>query len=120
MKRSKTVKEYIANSSPEGIKIMNNLRSIIKSTVPEVEERIAWNVPNYTYHGVLCGFAAYTKLISFGVDSSGLSTADRDELKKLGYKTGKATIQIKYEQSVPEKLIKKAILSSAKNNKSKD
>ena len=120
MKKSKTVREYIANSSPEGVKIMNKLRAIIKSTVPEVEERIAWNVPNYTYHGVLCGFAAYTKHISFGVGSSGLSAAERDELKKQGYKTGKATIQIKFEQSVPEKLIKKVILSSAKNNKSKD
>ena len=120
MKKSKTVKEYIANSSPEGVKIMNKLRAIIKSTIPEVEERIAWNVPNYTYHGVLCGFAAYTKHISFGVGASALSAAERDELKKQGYKTGKATIQIKLEQRVPENLIKKVILSRAKNTKSQD
>ena len=120
MEKPKTVKEYIANASPEGVKIMNKLRSIIKSTVPEVEERIAWNVPNYTYHGILCGFAAYTNHISFGVGSSGLSAADRDEFNNQGYTTGKATIQIKFEQSVPEKLIKKVILSGAKNNKSKE
>jgi len=98
---------------------MNKLRAIIKSTVPTAEERIAWNVPNYKYHGVLCGFAAFAKHISFGVGSSGLSAAERDELKKHGYRTGKATIQIKFEQRVPEKLIRKAIRSSARKNKSK-
>jgi uncharacterized protein YdhG (YjbR/CyaY superfamily) len=120
MEKPKTVKEYIANASPEGIKIMHKLRAIIKSTVPEAEERIAWNVPNYTYHGILCGFAAYTNHISFGVGSSGLSAEDRDAFKKQGYKTGKGTVQIKFDQRVPEKLIKKVILVSENINKSKD
>ncbi len=43
MKKAQAVDEYIANAEEESRPIMEELRKIIKSTVPKAEERIAWN-----------------------------------------------------------------------------
>jgi len=61
-----TVEEYITHSDPDARPIMNQLREIITSTIPEVEEKISWGVPFYRHHGPLGGFAVYQQHISFG------------------------------------------------------
>ncbi|NHJ12027.1 MAG: DUF1801 domain-containing protein, partial [Candidatus Thorarchaeota archaeon] len=53
------VDSYIANSDKEARPILEELRKIVQSTIPEAEEGISWNVPFYKYHGELVGFAAY-------------------------------------------------------------
>ncbi|MBJ7881924.1 iron chaperone [Gelidibacter salicanalis] len=119
MKKSKNVDEYIANSTEDSQSIMEELRNIITSTVPEAEERIAWNVPNYKLHGVLTGFAAYTKHVSLGFSESGLSDDERKLFEDKGYKTGKGTVQIKFDQEVPSRIIKQILKSHAKMNVAK-
>ena len=114
MKNAKDVDEYIANSAKEARSVMEEIRKIIKSTVPEAEERIAWNVPNYKLHGVLAGFAAYTKHVSLGFSENGLSDEERKSFEDKGYKTGKGTVQIKFDQEVPKKIIEKALKSHSK------
>ena len=119
MKKAKNVKEYIAGSPEESRSIMEELRKIIKSTVPEAEERIAWNVPNYKLNGVLTGFAAYTKHISLGFSEGGLSDDERKLFEDKGYKTGKGTVQIKFDQEVPSNIIRQVLKSHAKMNVAK-
>lgn len=119
MQKAKDVTEYISNSNEKGHLIMEELRKIIKATVPEAEERIAWNVPNYKYYGILTGFAAYTKHISIGFSEGGLSTEERALFEKKGYTTGKGTVQIKFDQKVPTKLIAQVLRSHAKSNEAK-
>ena len=114
MKKAKIVNEYIKNSPKESHKIMNELREIIKSTVPEAEERIAWNVPNYKLNGVLTGFAVYSKHVSLGFSEGGLTDEERKLFEENGHKTGKATVQIKFNQEVPVEIIKKTLRSHAK------
>lgn len=116
MKKAKTVDEYIANSAEESRKIMEELREIIKSTVPEAEERIAWNVPNYKLNGVLTGFAVYSKHISLGFSEGGLSEEERKLFEDKGYKTGKGTVQIKFNQDVPTKIIEQILKFHKKLN----
>lgn len=113
MKTAEDVKEYIANSAEEARSIMEELREIIKNTVPEAEERIAWNVPNYKMNKVLTGFAVYSKHVSLGFSENGLTDEERKMFESAGYKTGKATVQIKFNQIVPSELIKKVLVSHA-------
>ena len=119
MKKAQTVDEYIANSEEKSQTIMEQLREIIKTTVPEAEERIAWNVPNYKLNGVLTGFAVYSKHVSLGFGEGGLSDEERKEFENQGYKTGKGTIQIKFDQEVPTKTIKETLKTHAKLNSEK-
>lgn len=115
--KPRDVDSYIANSASEARLIMEKLREIIKSTVPEAEEGISWNVPIYKYHGILAGFSLSKQHVSFGVDS--LKEKDRETLKEKHYKTGKKTIQIRFGQKVPEALIQKILKAQAVINEVK-
>ena len=44
---------------------LQQLRRIISETVPEAEETIQYNMPYYTYHGMLCAFASQKNYMSF-------------------------------------------------------
>ncbi|MCE7744780.1 MAG: DUF1801 domain-containing protein [Candidatus Heimdallarchaeota archaeon] len=117
--KPKEVDSYIANSSIEARPIIKELREIIKSTIPEVEEGISWNVPFYKYHGEFVGFAAYKNHVSFGFGVGVLQSQDRKMLEEKGYKLGKGTMQIKFDQKVPTTTIKKILKAKAKMNEAK-
>lgn len=118
MSKPETVDAYIAHSAGEARPIMEELREIITSTIPEAEEGISWNVPIYKYHGILAGFDAAMHHVSFGADA--LQGKDREVLEEKGYKTGKKTIQIRFGQKVPAAVIKKILKEQAKMNKVKN
>lgn len=112
--KPKDVQSYIANSVAEARPIMNELREVITSTIPDAEEVISYNVPMYKYYGILVGFDAFKNHVTFGADA--LNDRDRELLKEKGYKTGKKTIQIKFDQKVPVVPIKKIVMRQAKIN----
>lgn len=114
MDKPKDVDSYIANSNENARPVMEELRIIITSTVPVAEECISWNVPIYKYHGILAGFSVAKNHVSLGVDT--LQAKDREALEEKGYKTGKKTIQIKFDQKVPTELIQKILKEQAKIN----
>ena len=116
MAKPKDVDSYIANSASEARPILEELRKVIKSTVPDVEEGISWGVPFYRYHGALAGFAAYKNHVSFGVGADVLQGNDRETLEKKGYKTGKKTIQIRFGQEVPTTAIEQILAAIAQTN----
>lgn len=109
-----TIEEFISNAPEESREIMIDLKNLIEATEPRAEGGISWNVPLYKYHGVLAGFSLAKKHVSFGIDS--LTTEIREILKKKGYKTGKKTIQIKFDQEVPEVEIKQLIEEQVRLN----
>jgi len=120
MKKSKDVDSYIVNSSIEARPILKEIREIIKSTIPEAEEGISWGVPIYKYYGIIGGFAVYKTHISFGFGGGVLKSKDREILEKKGYKLGKGTMQIKFNQKVPTKVIKQILKTKAEMNEKKD
>ena len=115
---AKDVDVYIASSGREARPKLEEIRKIIKSTIPKVEEGISWGVPFYKYHGVLVGFAAFKNHVSFGF-AAVLQSKDREMLEKKGYITGKKTIQIKFDQKVPTTAIKQILKAKAKMNEAK-
>ncbi|HKI44128.1 MAG TPA: DUF1801 domain-containing protein [Balneolales bacterium] len=115
---AKDVDAYIAGASKDARSHLKALREIIQTTIPEVEETISWGVPFYKYHGQLGGFAVYKNHVSFGI-AGDLQNEDRQKLEKDGYKTGKKTIQIQFDQKVPATMIKQVLLTQVKMNNTK-
>ena len=112
------VDSYIASSEPEARPTLNELRKLIKSTIPKAEESISWGVPFYKYHGLLAGFAVFKNHVSFGL-AFVLESKDREKLTEKGYITGKKTVQIKFDQKVPTTVITQILKTKAKMNEAK-
>jgi uncharacterized protein YdhG (YjbR/CyaY superfamily) len=114
----KNVDAYIASSPEETRPHLKELRKIITSTIPNVEEGISWGVPFYKYHGVLAGFAPFTNHVDFGL-AFVLESKERKMLEEKGYTTGKKTIKIRFDQKIPTTVIKQIIKAKAKSNVAK-
>jgi uncharacterized protein YdhG (YjbR/CyaY superfamily) len=112
---AKDVDEYIVNMSPEAQPHLKELRKVIKAAVPKAEESIAWGVPFYKYNGLLGGFSAFTKHVSFGF-APVIEDKVRTKLEKAGYKTGSKTIQIQFDQKIPVAAITQIVKEQAKWN----
>ena len=95
-----------------------SLRAIIKSTIPEAEKGISWNVPFYKYGSALTGLAVYKNHVSFGVTEE-IQSENRKTLETNGFKTGKKTTRIGLEQKVPEAAIKQVLKTQATKNESR-
>lgn len=112
-----SVEEYIASAPAHARPTLERLRKAILSAVPEAQEGISWGVPFYRHHGLLAGFAAYERHASFGL-AFVLPESIRQRLEKLGYRTGKKTFQIRYDQDVPTSIVEALVKSKATENES--
>lgn len=101
MTQPETVDSYVANASKEARPVLEELREIIRSTIPEADEGIEYNVPFYRFHGDHVGFTEFKNHATFGIGADALQSEDRQSLEKKGYQTGKETIQITYDQEIP-------------------
>lgn len=115
---AENVDEYITNAPKEAQVKLNEIRALIKSTIPQAEESISWGVPFYKYHGLLAGFSTFKNHISFGL-AFVLDSKDREMLAEKGYITGKKIIQIKFDQKIPVAEIKQILTVKAKTNEIK-
>lgn len=116
MNKPENVDVYIADADIAAQPIMNELRKIITTTIPAVEEGISYNVPFYKYYGQFVGFSVAKKHVSFGYGSDIVGDEERVMLENQGYKLGKGTLQIKFDQSVPVEAIKQILIEKAKRN----
>jgi uncharacterized protein len=114
--KPKDVDAYVAGAAEAARPILEELRRIVTSIVPDAEERIAWGVPFYRHHGALAGFAVYTAHVSFGSGGADLSAGDREALEAMGYATGKKTVQIRFGQDVPAEAIARIVTAQAAAN----
>jgi uncharacterized protein YdhG (YjbR/CyaY superfamily) len=117
---AKTVAEYISAAPKESRAHLRKIRAAVRSAVSKAEEEISWGKPYYKYHGVLGGFDALKKHISFEIWDDKLPGKERKILEEKGYKTGQRTFQIRYDQEVPTAVIKSLIKARAKKNQVKN
>ena len=115
---AENVDSYIAHADADARPILEELRTIVRSAVPGADETISWGVPFYRHHGALGGYAAYKKHVSFGSDSD-LQAKDREALERAGYKTGKKTISIAFDQKVPAAAIRRIVKTQARLNEAR-
>ncbi len=116
---AKTVDQYISNAPIEARPKLNELRKLVKSTIPKAEENISWGIPFYKYKGMLGGYSAFKKHVSFGLGGPRLEQKDLEALEKNGYVTGSKIIQIKFDQKIPITIIQKLLKSQAALNEAK-
>lgn len=60
------VDAYIANAAPFARPILVKLRKVFHKGSPKLEEKIKWGCPSFEYKGMVCGFAAFKKHVSWG------------------------------------------------------
>jgi len=64
---SEKVDEYIARSEPFVRPILNHFRNLIHRTIPDVEERMRWNMPHFVVEGsAICYMAAFKRHVATG------------------------------------------------------
>jgi uncharacterized protein YdeI (YjbR/CyaY-like superfamily) len=64
--KDKRIDAYIAKSADFAKPILTYVRALVHETCPDAEETLKWGHPSFTYHGILCGFAAFKEHAAFG------------------------------------------------------
>lgn len=99
-----TIDEYIESQDESIRERLREIRSIIRSAIPEAEERMSWSMPTYWKGNNLIHFAASKKHL--GLYPGGEATAVfADEL--AGFDVSKGTIRLPYSKELPEDLIRR-------------
>ena len=93
---------------------LQQLRRIILETVPGAEETIQYNMPYYTYHGMLCAFASQKHYMSFYLLNGEIVEKNRHLL--TGLSVGKGCIRFKNINKLPEPTIRAMLQEAAQAN----
>jgi uncharacterized protein YdhG (YjbR/CyaY superfamily) len=93
---------------------LQQLRRIILETVPGAEETIQYNMPYYTYHGMLCAFASQKHYMSFYLLNGEIVEKNRHLL--TGLSVGKGCIRFKDINKLPESTIRAMLREAAQAN----
>jgi uncharacterized protein YdhG (YjbR/CyaY superfamily) len=99
---------------PEPVQMkLNELRTLIIQTVPEVQEKISYQMPCYFLKGSLIYFAGYARHIGL---YPGPSAIERFKTELTNYKTSKGTIQFPINEPLPFDLIKRIVELKVEEN----
>lgn len=100
--KPKTIDEYILQQDESVRPKLYEIRRMIRSAIPDAEERISWSMPTYWKGKNLVHFAASKKHL--GMYPGDEATAHfQDELQE--YDTSKGTIRFPWSAPLPEDLI---------------
>ena len=103
-RRPTTIAEYIRAAPREGQPHLRRLYAILKSVAPEAEEGIKWGTPFFVEPRFLFAFSAHKAHCNFAPTAAALK-AFRKQLEE--HKTTKGSLQIFYNEPLPEDLIRK-------------
>ncbi|MBR2539657.1 MAG: DUF1801 domain-containing protein [Mogibacterium sp.] len=102
--KPQSIDEYIA-AQDEGIQpMLMEIRTILKSVLPEAEERISWSMPTYWKGGNIIHFAASKSHLGIYPGEEAI-VAFAEELSE--YSVSKGTIRVPYDKPLPTELIEK-------------
>lgn len=100
----KTIDEFISNYPEDTQAILQEIRQVIKSVVPDAKEKISYGIPTFELDGKnLVHFSAYEKHVGFYPGSGGIA-AFQEQLKE--YETSKGTVRFPIDKPMPIDLIK--------------
>lgn len=112
MPNYETITDYIQNQPLEAQKALQELRTIIKETLPEATEVLNYKVPCFSLvpggkrdqQIMMAGYAKFVGFYPFPTTMEKFA----EELKD--YKQGKGSVQFPLNQPLPKSLIKKMLL----------
>jgi uncharacterized protein YdhG (YjbR/CyaY superfamily) len=109
----KTVDEYLS-TFPNATQLkLRQVRALIKKYAPLAKELISYNIPAFSYNGILVYYAGYKNHIGFYPTSSGIA-AFKKEL--ASYDWAKGSVQFPLDKPIPEGLIGKIVKFRVKEN----
>jgi uncharacterized protein YdhG (YjbR/CyaY superfamily) len=119
-KRSKSdpraVDAYLATLPKTERESLEALRTLIKETIPRVEERVSYGTTvMFSLGRDLVGFVSQPKHLSFFTASPKLAQAMKDEITKT-HKVSGATIHFSHEHPLPTTLVKKILRARVREN----
>ena len=103
-KRPTTIAEYIQAAPSSGHPHLRRIYPILKRVAPEAEEAIRWGTPFFVEPRFLFAFSAHKAHLSFAPTAAALKAFTK-ELEQ--HKTTKGTLQVPYDESLPEDLIRR-------------
>ena len=112
-----SVTDYL-NMLPDNIYFpLENIRKIIKSLVPDVEETIKYMIPVYNHKGMLVGFGASKKHCFLFVMSTTVMKDFENEMKD--FETTTESIRFTTDKPIPNDLITRIIMARVAENELK-
>jgi uncharacterized protein YdhG (YjbR/CyaY superfamily) len=109
----KTVDEYLS-TFPNATQLkLQQVRAIIKKYAPLAKELISYNMPAFSYNGILVYYAGYKNHVGFYPTASGIA-AFKKEL--TSYEWAKGSVQFPLDKPIPEGLIGKIVKFRVKEN----
>lgn len=101
--KANNIDEYIFEFPKEIQEKLQRIRSVIRKTVPDAEEKISYAIPTFTLNNTnLVHFAAFKNHIGF-YPTPVAGEQFKEELSS--YKTGKGSVQFPYKEKIPYDLI---------------
>ena len=99
------VDDYIAGQPAAVRGMLQQMRTIIRSTVPDAEEVISYHIACYKHQGMLVGFGVHKDGCSFYTMNPKISNAFPNELEKVKLSGG--TVHFNLQEPLPVALIEK-------------
>ncbi|MEJ8816328.1 DUF1801 domain-containing protein [Lacibacter sp. H407] len=109
---NRLVDEYIESLSDEKREISEQLRELIHTVVPHVQEKLSFKIPFYHYHGMFC----YLNEVSDGIDLGlcrGKDLIDVLPQLELRNRVMVASVIIRNKKEIQTKNIQEVLLTAA-------
>ena len=114
------VDAYLATLPRAERELLEALRTLIKDTIPHVEERVSYGTTvMFSLGRDLVGFVSQPEHLSFFTTSPKLAQAMRDEITKT-HKVSGATIHFLPQHPLPPGLVKKILRARVRENAQMD
>ena len=116
----RAVDAYLATLTQAERETLERLRTLIKATVPQVEERVSYGTAVMFSRGRdLVGFVSQPKHLSFFMASPKLAKAMKSEITKT-HKVSGATIHFSPDHPLPTAMVKSILRARARENAEMD
>ena len=102
--KPQSVDEYIAAQDDAKQPKLNEIRTVLRSALPDAEERISWSMPTYRKDHNIIHFAAQKKHIGLYPGPEAVAYFS-GRLDQAGLLYSKGSIQIPYSDDLPLELI---------------
>jgi len=114
---ARNIDDYLAALPDDARITLEILRKAIKIAAPKAAEVISYQIPTYTYHGHLVGFAASKNHCTFHIMSTAVLRAHAAELKH--YDLNKASIRFPADKPPPAALVKRLVKARIAENEAR-
>jgi hypothetical protein len=115
--RDPRVDAYIGKAQPFAQPILKQLRTVVHSACPDVQETMKWSLPHFDYKGIFCAMAGFKQHCTFGFWKGSLL---KESVKGMPSGVEKAMGQFGRITSLadlpPEKTLKAIVRAAAKLN----